>query len=141
MICFEVREQEAVASTTSKNIFLDKEKKSVLYFNLIHSMENTMAITSTTEGDTITINISGRFDFSCHKEFREAYRNTPAGTANRFVINMSGTEYVDSSALGMLLLLREHAGSDESKVTLQGCRNDVKDILIVSNFDKLFTIS
>lgn len=100
-----------------------------------------MSIISSVDGDTVNINISGRFDFSCHKEFRDAYRNTPSGGGNSFIINMSGTEYVDSSALGMLLLLREHAGSDDSKVTLQGCRNDVKDILVISNFDKLFNIS
>ena len=54
---------------------------------------------------------------------------------------MSQTEYIDSSALGMLLLLREHAGSEQGSVHLKGCRNDVKDILKVSNFDKLFEIS
>ena len=99
-----------------------------------------MPISSTVNGNTVNITISGRFDFSCHKEFRDAYRNTPAGSGNEYVIDMSGTEYVDSSALGMLLLLREHAGSDQSNVSLNGCSPDVKDILIVSNFDKLFQI-
>lgn len=100
-----------------------------------------MSITSQVNGDTINIKISGRFDFSCHKEFRDAYRNTPTGDGNKFVIDMSDTEYVDSSALGMLLLLREHAGSEDGSVQLSGCRSDVKDILIISNFDKLFEIS
>lgn len=99
-----------------------------------------MSITSTVNGNAVNITISGRFDFSCHKEFRDAYRDTPSGSGNEFVIDMSGTEYVDSSALGMLLLLREHAGSDQSDVNLKGCSPDVKDILIVSNFDKLFKI-
>jgi len=100
-----------------------------------------MPISSSVNDNTVKIDISGRFDFSCHKKFRDAYRNAPSGKGNNFVINMSGTEYIDSSALGMLLLLREHAGSDDSQVTLQGCRKDVKDILVVSNFDKLFNIS
>ena len=100
-----------------------------------------MSIESTVNGNQINIKISGRFDFSCHKEFRDAYRNTPSGSENTYTIDMSGTEYVDSSALGMLLLLREHAGSEQGNVILKGCRNDVKDILVVSNFDKLFTIS
>lgn len=98
-----------------------------------------MPITSTINENIVTIRIEGRFDFSCHKEFRDAYRDI-ASDGNSFVIDLSATEYVDSSALGMLLLLREHAGSDQSKVTLKGCRSEVKDILIVSNFDKLFTI-
>ncbi|MCU7940572.1 MAG: STAS domain-containing protein [gamma proteobacterium symbiont of Bathyaustriella thionipta] len=100
-----------------------------------------MSISSTVNGNTINIKISGRFDFSNHKEFREAYRNTPEGSTNEFVIDMSETEYVDSSALGMMLLLREHAGSEQSNVSIKDCRSEVKDILMVSNFDKLFKIS
>lgn len=100
-----------------------------------------MPITSQLNDDTVNITIAGRFDFSCHKEFRDAYRNTPAGSGKKFIIDMSQTEYIDSSALGMLLLLREHAGSEQGSVHLKGCRNDVKDILKVSNFDKLFEIS
>ncbi len=100
-----------------------------------------MPISCQTNDNTINITIAGRFDFSCHKEFRDAYRNTPSDSDKKFIIDMSGTDYVDSSALGMLLLLREHAGSEQGKVVLKGCKNDVKDILIVSNFDKLFEIS
>ncbi len=100
-----------------------------------------MSITSNVSANVITITISGRFDFSCHKEFHDAYRNTPEGSKRVFVLDMSNTEYVDSSALGMMLLLREHAGSEQANVTIRGCSNDVKEILRVSNFDKLFTIS
>jgi HptB-dependent secretion and biofilm anti anti-sigma factor len=100
-----------------------------------------MSVASTVSGNIVTITISGQFDFSVHKEFRDAYRETPSGANNEFIVDLSATEYVDSSALGMLLLLREHAGSDQSNVTLKGCQTDVKDILIVSNFDKLFKIS
>ena len=100
-----------------------------------------MPITSNTNGNTVNIVISGRFDFSVHKEFRDSYSGTQSGSATEFIIDMSQTEYVDSSALGMLLLLREHAGSDQANVTIKDCQSDVKDILIVSNFDKLFTIS
>lgn len=100
-----------------------------------------MSITTSVNGNKVNISISGRFDFASHKEFREAYRNTPEGSSNEFIIDMSGTEYVDSSALGMMLLLREHAGSEQANIAIKNCRSEVKDILIVSNFDKLFKIS
>lgn len=99
-----------------------------------------MAITSNTNGNTITISISDRFDFSSHKEFRAAYSNS-SGDNSHYVVDLSATEYIDSSALGMLLLLREHAGSEKSKIILRGASNEVRDILEVSNFDKLFTLS
>ncbi len=100
-----------------------------------------MSVSCNVSGNIVNISIAGRFDFASHKEFREAYRNAPAGSSNEFIIDMSATEYVDSSALGMMLLLREHAGGDQAKVSVNGCRKEVKDILIVSNFDKLFNIS
>lgn len=99
-----------------------------------------MTIKCNTSGNTTTITISGRFDFSSHKDFRNTYSGTDGGTSS-YVVDMSAAEYIDSSALGMLLLLREHAGSEQSKITIKGAGSEVKDILIVSNFDKLFTLS
>ena len=37
-----------------------------------------MPITSTVNGNAVNITISGRFDFSCHKEFRDAYEQAVA---------------------------------------------------------------
>ena len=100
-----------------------------------------MSVSCKVSGNVVNISVAGRFDFGSHKEFREAYRNSPSGSNNEYIIDMSSTEYVDSSALGMMLLLREHAGGDHANVSINGCRKEVKDILIVSNFDKLFKIS
>lgn len=100
-----------------------------------------MSVSCSVNGNVVNIGVSGRFDFGSHKDFREAYRNTPSGSDNEYIIDLSSTEYIDSSALGMMLLLREHAGGDQANVTIIGCRKEVKDILVVSNFDKLFKIS
>jgi len=100
-----------------------------------------MSVSCNVSGNKVNISVSGRFDFSSHKEFREAYRKAPSGSNNEYLIDLSATDYIDSSALGMMLLLREHAGGDQSDVSITGCRVDVKDILMVSNFDKLFKIS
>ena len=48
---------------------------------------------------------------------------------------------MDSSALGMLLLLRDHAGGDNADIALMNISPDVRKILAISNFDKLFKIS
>ena len=53
---------------------------------------------------------------------------------------MSDTTYLDSSALGMLLLLRDHAGGDLSSIKIINCNEDVRKILVISNFGRLFTI-
>lgn len=94
------------------------------------------------DGGTVTIKIKGRFDFDIHREFRDAYENCGAASPNpNFVIDLMETEYMDSSALGMLLLLREHAGSDRSKVAIINCDKVTKEVLDIANFDKLFSVS
>jgi anti-anti-sigma factor len=53
---------------------------------------------------------------------------------------MDGTDYIDSSALGMLLLLREHAGNDKADITISGCKDEIRKILSIANFERLFNI-
>ncbi len=91
------------------------------------------------DAQKLTISIRGRFDFSAHKDFRESYEQTQ-NPANSYSIDMSDANYIDSSALGMLLLLRDHAGGDHADVEIVNCNADVKKILTISNFDQLFTI-
>lgn len=91
------------------------------------------------DGQELTINIKGRFDFSVHQEFRNCYENSVADP-KEYVIDMKETTYLDSSALGMLLLLRDHAGGDKSHIKIKNCNNEVKKILTISNFEQLFAI-
>ncbi|MBI3606703.1 MAG: STAS domain-containing protein [Nitrospirae bacterium] len=89
----------------------------------------------------VVIAVNGRFDFYVHKEFRDAYeRVLQKGRAPKFVIDLAGTEYLDSSALGMLLVLRERVGT-ETKIDIVHCRPEVKSILEIANFHSLFHLS
>ena len=100
-----------------------------------------MAITSKISDDQreVTIKVDGRFDFNQHKAFREAYSRLDPERA-RYQIDLSSTEYIDSSALGMLLLLRERAGGDRSRISIRGCCAEVCHVLEVSRFQDLFDI-
>ena len=89
--------------------------------------------------EKLTIAIQGRFDFSSHKEFRDCYEEL-SESPKRYEVDMGAANYIDSSALGMLLLLRDHAGGDQSEVEIVNCNPDVRKILTISNFDQLFTI-
>ncbi len=91
------------------------------------------------DGRTLTINIEGRFDFSAHQDFRESYEKTDA-EPDEYCVDMKQTSYLDSSALGMLLLLRDHAGGDSAKIKIVNCNTDVRKILTISNFEQLFAI-
>ena len=90
------------------------------------------------DGQKLTISVKGRFDFAKHQEFRESYEDKKLSAV---VVDLKEATYLDSSALGMLLLLRDHAGGDNSDIRVVNSSSDVKKILAISNFDKLFDIS
>lgn len=90
-------------------------------------------------GDKVTISVAGKFDFQLYDEFRASYSDT-AGTGVEYVVDLAATEYLDSSALGMLLLLREHAGGESSNIEIAQASPEVRKILDVANFGKLFKI-
>lgn len=98
-----------------------------------------MTINSTQSGDTVTIHVNGRFDFATHQEFLRAYKEYPKGEKS-FAVDLSGTEYMDSSAMGMLLQLREHANPG-SPILLNNGSDGIKEILRIANFDKLFSVA
>lgn len=90
-------------------------------------------------GKQLIISIKGRFDFTVQQDFRKAYEDVEEG-ADDYVVDLRETTYLDSSALGMLLLLREHAGGEAGHVRIINCNADVKKILEISNFGQLFPI-
>ena len=99
-----------------------------------------MSVTSkiSKNGTDIEIIINGRFDFSIHKEFRDIYkdRNPKIG----YIVNLVNTEYMDSSALGMLLLLREHVEMDKNKLRIMNCPQSILSVLKLANLDRLIRI-
>ncbi|QGX38276.1 STAS domain-containing protein [Permianibacter aggregans] len=101
-----------------------------------------MTITSSVnaDGSELTIHVAGRFDFSAHQQFRDIYEK-PENKPRSFIIDLKDATYLDSSALGMLLLLRDYAGGDSARIQITNCNPDVRKILTISNFEQLFRIS
>ncbi len=89
---------------------------------------------------SVTIKIIGRFDFSLHNEFRKSYKDVNLSTGE-YIVDLTSTEYLDSSALGMLLLLKEHAESQGCNVKLSGFSPEIKEILTIASFDKIFVLA
>ena len=88
----------------------------------------------------ITLKISGRFDFSLHRDFVNAYREFPKGE-KRFVVDLAEAEFLDSSAMGMLLILRDYAAKgDPRAVVIRNAPRSILEILKIANFHRLFVI-
>lgn len=97
------------------------------------------ATVNVTEGLAV-IRLAGRFDFNAHRDFRDAIDTALASPATVVTVDLTEVDYLDSSALGMLLMLRDRAKGAAREVKLAGCRDTVKQILDIANFGKLFSI-
>lgn len=99
-----------------------------------------MSIESSVNGSALTIRVTGRFDFSAHREFRAAAEKIGNGV-NSVTVDMRMTDYIDSSALGMLLILKDKVSGEKSAIKIINSSPEVKKILEIASFGQLFTLN
>jgi anti-anti-sigma factor len=89
-----------------------------------------------------SLQVPERFDFSYHKQFTEQYQNIleQAGIT-KIALDFSRVNYLDSSALGMMVLFQKKAKSKNINVRISGAKESAREILTIANFDRLFEIS
>lgn len=90
------------------------------------------------QGNLVKTKIFGSFNFEMRAEFQRAVFGHPSGT--RFEVDFAEVRMMDSLALGMMVLLREMAGGDDSDITLINCSQFIKKQLTLAQFHKLFKI-
>jgi anti-anti-sigma factor len=93
---------------------------------------------SDTSSDCITLHVNDRFDFSVHRSFHDACLAQPR--ARSYVVDLEGVTSMDSSALGMLLLLREHAGGDDADIRVVNANVDLRNTFRVAGLDRMLTL-
>ena len=92
-----------------------------------------------TEQDCLTLQFGEHFDFTVHRDFHDACLGARA-PARSYVVDLGEVNSMDSSALGMLLLLREHAGGERSEIRIVNAGSALRGTLKVAGFDKLFVL-
>ncbi len=89
----------------------------------------------------VTLQLEGRFDFRAHPVFREVTRQALEQPGVRSLeLNLSRVSYLDSAALGMLLMLRDRAQLPDGSVRLCQANADVQRVLDIARFERLFGI-
>lgn len=98
-----------------------------------------MSISTNQIGQTGRIRMSGRFDFVVHREFKHSYENMLNDpTIHEIEVDMQQLDFLDSTALGMLMLLRERALLVSKPIVISNPSKNVFMLLDVANFDQLF---
>lgn len=89
-----------------------------------------------------SMQVPERFDFSYHKDFTEQYqRILDEGGITEIILDFSRVSYLDSSALGMMVLFQKKAKSNNINVRIRGAKASAREILQIANFDRLFEIN
>jgi anti-anti-sigma factor len=87
-----------------------------------------------------TIALKGRFDFQAQQEFRRSVEQALKRGKNRLTVDLSEVNFIDSSALGMLLMAREKCECMGGSVVLHHPQDYVNKILKLCQFDQLFLV-
>lgn len=100
-----------------------------------------MDIRQQKDGNVGALVLSGRFDFNSHRAFKDSYADFLSDAELKTLeIDLANVSYIDSSALGMLLMLRERSEIVGKKIVLRNPNDVVVQILDIANFNKLFPI-
>lgn len=100
-----------------------------------------MSLRKHVSGDekTVTITIDGMFDLSLQGDFRKAYEEY--GKQKRYIIDLRDTDYMDSSAFGMLLVFKDYVGGDRADISIINTSEDLKKSFSMLQFDRMFDVS
>lgn len=90
-------------------------------------------------GKECIISISDKFVFRLYREFREAYTNCDPAT-ELITIDLKQTRYIDSSALGMMLLLKKYARENNLRVRMVNVARPILRAFEIVHLDKEFDI-
>jgi len=88
----------------------------------------------------VTLCLPAKLDNNLQMEFQHCYRNRPSGPGISYEIDFQEVHNIDSSVLGMLLLMRNYCGEEEADIQLINCSPIVKKILHMTRFNTMFRI-
>lgn len=98
-----------------------------------------MQIDSVNLPDHVLVRLTGRFDFSARDTFVARIKDTIShAEAAEIRVSLADVVYIDSSALGMLLMVRDFAKQNNKEITLSSPQPLVRQTLETAQFSRLF---
>lgn len=86
------------------------------------------------------IYVDGSFAFHIQSEFRDAYELL-ANSCRDIKVDLDRANYMDSSGLGMLLVMKKFLDSKNISYEIVGSKGQTQDLLQLTHFKKYFKIN
>jgi HptB-dependent secretion and biofilm anti anti-sigma factor len=99
-----------------------------------------MDVTQSVNAGNADVFFKGKFTFADNVRFRQLVDEMKTNSIKNLVIDLGGVEFIDSAALGMLLIARDEAQKQNIQLTLRNPTGQLKKMFAVSKFDSLFNI-
>lgn len=91
--------------------------------------------------DATVIHLLGRMTFADHDTFRNVIAAFEGPPGHRMVFDLAGLDFIDSSGLGMFIIARDTAQKRNLEFTIRGARDEVKRLITVAKFHRMFDIA
>jgi anti-anti-sigma factor len=86
-----------------------------------------------------TIVLPNRFDYAFHRKFDEQYSPLLQDQqCKEIILDFSSVEYLDSAAIGMIVLLHKKCSNLQKVAKIKGAKGQTANILDMAHMQKLF---
>ncbi len=84
--------------------------------------------------------LSGRLTFNDYEKMRLLMRDLGAAPARHVTLRLDGLEFVDSSGIGMLLIVKEEVEQKDKTLDVRGATGQVLRVLTVADLGKVLDL-
>jgi anti-sigma B factor antagonist len=92
------------------------------------------------DGDKVMVKLDGSMYVEDAADLRERLLAYSGQGYNRFVIDMTLVDYIDSSGLGVLVAIQKRALQQGGEVAITGLKGIVKELFELTRLDRVFTV-
>lgn len=100
-----------------------------------------MEFTIKRDADAAEVRLNGRLTFVDQEIFRGLLAVFDEVSGGSVVFDLEGLDFVDSSGLGMFIIARDAARRRAVDFSMRGARDEVKRLIDVARFGRLFNIA
>lgn len=98
-----------------------------------------MNLTTTNTDNALIVKLQGSLDTLAAEEIMDQVKEI-MDSATPITIDCTELEYISSSGLRLLLMIRKAQKAKDNKVTLTSVNASIMEVLRVTHFDKMFEI-
>jgi anti-anti-sigma factor len=102
-------------------------------------IQMTNLVTCDRKEETLTFKILGEFDYTTGVKLKKLAQRQ--SKADEYIIDLKMVKYINSSAFGAMIVLKEIFQADDNSISLINASPEIMQMLKAVHFDKLFRVT